>query len=92
MSDSRQDFEQAEERVLERYGLVPTSRVIKLGEPALHVRVLEFGEGRPLLLVPGNGAIAVAWAPLLAELSGRRAIVLDRPGVWPERRVRLPRC
>jgi pimeloyl-ACP methyl ester carboxylesterase len=33
-----------------------------------------------VLLVGGDGAVAAAWAPLLAKLPGGRAIVLDRPG------------
>lgn len=80
MSASVRVFEQAEQGVWERYGVVVTTRYLELREPTLRVRVLECGEGRPLLLVPGDGAIAAAWAPLLGELSGRRAIVLDRPG------------
>jgi pimeloyl-ACP methyl ester carboxylesterase len=66
--------------VWERYGVDATTRYVELREPALRVRVLECGDGRPLLFVPGDGAIAAAWAPLLLELSGRRAVVLDRPG------------
>ena len=80
MSDAVRRFEQAEQRVFVRYGVAPETRFVELSEPPLRVRVLESGEGPPLLLVPGDGAIAAAWAPLLAELPGRRAIVLDRPG------------
>ena len=79
MSDAVRRFEQAEQRVFARYGVAPETRFVELSEPPLRVRVLESGEGPPLLLVPGDGAIAAAWAPLLAELPGRRVIVLDRP-------------
>jgi len=72
-------FEQAEQRVFERYGIAPQARMLELAAPRLRVRVLECGEGPPLLLVPGDGAVAAAWAPLVAELPGHRAIVLDRP-------------
>jgi len=40
---------------------------------------LECGDGPPVLLIPGDGAVAAAWAPLVAELPGYRTIVLDRP-------------
>lgn len=79
MSTTAEDFERVEHRVWERYGVEVTARYVQLREPALRVRVLECGEGPPLLLVPGDGAIAAAWAPLLGELPGRRGIVLDRP-------------
>jgi pimeloyl-ACP methyl ester carboxylesterase len=55
------------------------ARFVELAEPRLRVRVLERGEGRPLVLVGGDGAVTAAWAPLLAELPGRRLILLDRP-------------
>lgn len=80
MSDAVRTFEQAEQRVFARYGLAVTSRFLELRDPPLRVRVLETGDGPPLLFVPGDGAIAATWAPLLVELTGRRAIVLDRPG------------
>jgi pimeloyl-ACP methyl ester carboxylesterase len=80
VSASVQEFERAEKRVWERYEVAVTTRYVELRELALRVRVLECGKGRPLLCVPGDGAIAAAWAPLLGELSERRAVVLDRPG------------
>jgi pimeloyl-[acyl-carrier protein] methyl ester esterase len=73
-------FEQAEARVFARYGVTFTSRFVRLREPRLRVRVLECGEGPPLLLIGGDGAVAAAWAPLAAQMAGRRVILLDRPG------------
>jgi pimeloyl-ACP methyl ester carboxylesterase len=72
-------FEQAERRVLARYEVPCGERVLELAEPRLRVRVLERGTGPPLVFVGGDGAVCAAWAPLLAELPGRRLIVLDRP-------------
>ena len=72
MSATVQEFERAEKRVWERYGLDIATRYVELRESALRVRVLECGEGRPLLFVSGDGAVAAAWAPLLGELPGRR--------------------
>lgn len=73
------EVERVEKQVWHRYGLDVARRYVELREPALRVRVLECGAGRPVLFVPGDGAVAAAWAPLLGELSGRRALVLDRP-------------
>ena len=73
-------FEQAETRVFTRYGVTFTSRFVRLREPRLRVRVLEFGEGAPVLLIGGDGAVAAAWAPLAAQMDSCRVILLDRPG------------
>jgi pimeloyl-ACP methyl ester carboxylesterase len=73
-------FEQAEERVFARYGVEFETRFVELAEPRLRVRVLESGDGPPLVFVGGDGAVAAAWAPLAARLNGWRVIVLDRPG------------
>jgi len=78
--DAVHAFDAAEAAVLARYGVVATARFVDLAEPALRVRVLESGEGPPVLLLPGDGGVAAAWAPLMAELPGYRTIVLDRPG------------
>jgi pimeloyl-ACP methyl ester carboxylesterase len=72
-------FTDAETAAFARYGVSGTSRFLALEEPGLRVRLLESGEGPPVLLIPGDGAVASAWAPLIAELPGFRSIVLDRP-------------
>jgi pimeloyl-ACP methyl ester carboxylesterase len=72
-------FQHAEEATFARHGVAVASRFVDLAEPSLRVRVLESGEGPPVLFVAGDGAVAAAWAPLLAELPEHRAIVLDRP-------------
>lgn len=73
-------FEKVEQQAYDRYGLAMAARFVELRDPPLRVRVLECGEGPPALLIAGDGAVAASWAPLLAQLPGRRAIVLDRPG------------
>lgn len=65
--------------MLARYEVPCDERVVELVEPRLRVRVLERGAGLPLVLVGGDGAVCAAWAPLLAELPGRRLVLLDRP-------------
>ena len=73
-------FRSAERTLLEKQNLVGSERYLELAEPRLRVRILEFGEGDPVLMLPGLGAVAAAWAPLLAGLKGFRTIALERPG------------
>ena len=82
-------FEAAERRLFDACGMQLASRRVRLADPPLTVRVLEAGDGPPLLLVHGSGMSASTWAPLLPHLSDHRA---DRPrpaGVRTQRRVRL---
>jgi pimeloyl-ACP methyl ester carboxylesterase len=69
-----------ERRLHARYGLQVTQRHVDLIEPPIRVRVLEVGEGPPLLLLHGVTLLADHWAPLLAELAGFRCIAVDLPG------------
>lgn len=71
------DFHAAEERLLERYGVSAHSRWVEVAEVPRRTRVLECGDGDPLLLMPGGGMFAGAWAPLMAELSGFRLLAVD---------------
>ncbi len=59
---------------LTRVGFQIASRRIALADPLLAVRVLEAGEGPPLLLVHGSGMTASTWAPLMPHLAGYRLI------------------
>src|SRR5262245_24802423 len=71
---------QAEQRLFDRYGLDVESRDVWLEDPPLRVRVLEAGDGPPLVLVHGSGMAASTWAPLLPHLAGRRVLAVDLPG------------
>ena len=71
---------EAEQRLFGHYGLEPKSHFVEMEEPQLRLRVLEVGDGPPLLMVPGGAGDAWPYAPLMAELSGWRMIVLNRPG------------
>lgn len=44
------------------------------------VRVLEHGDGPPVLFVHGGPNAGSAWAPVAGRASGLRSLVLDRPG------------
>src|SRR5690349_7637610 len=80
MDDAVQAFRSAEEKLFALHGLTVRERWISLEQPALRTRVLECGEGEPLLLVHGGGAFASVFAPVLAELKGFTLYAVDRPG------------
>jgi pimeloyl-ACP methyl ester carboxylesterase len=73
-------FEDAQARLLARYGIEARSHFIAVPGPVERVHVLEAGSGPPLLLVHGGGSFAAHWAPLMAELDGYRVVAVDRPG------------
>src|SRR5215203_3423134 len=74
------EFESAERRLFEVYGLEVESRFLELRDPPMRARVLETGEGAPVVLVHGGGGVGATWAPLMAKMSGARLVVVDRPG------------
>lgn len=70
----------AERRAYDHYGLEFTDHHVPVPELDTHVRVAEVGAGPPLVLLPGGLGYGVVWTPLLAELPGFTAYVMDRPG------------
>lgn len=70
----------AEQQLFSLYGLDYKAHFVEMEEPNLCLRVLEVGEGRPLLMVPGGAGDAVFFAPIMAELKGWRMIAINRPG------------
>ena len=72
-------YRDAERKLWQHHGLQPRERFLDLEAPAARLRVLEVGSGEPILFVHGTVGPG-AWASLLSELRGYRAIVLERPG------------
>ena len=70
----------AEQRLFDYYGLDYKYHYVEMNEPNLRLRVLEVGEGPPVLMVPGGAGDAFIFAPLMAQLTGWRMIALNRPG------------
>ena len=72
-------FRQAEQRVFEDFGLSVTARFLELTDAALRTRVLEAGDGPPVLLVHGGADFASQWVSadreslMLAFACGRSA-------------------
>jgi len=80
MDGVRERFGAAESEVLAAFGVAATSRFIDLPRSGRRVRILESGKGQTVLVLPGLGAVASFWAPLMAELPDLRLVALDRPG------------
>lgn len=73
-------FDRAERRLFAGSGVQVGSRRVRLADPPVSVRVLEAGDGPPLVLVHGSGMSASTWAPLMPYLETYRLIALDLPG------------
>jgi pimeloyl-ACP methyl ester carboxylesterase len=78
--DRSVSFEQAERRLFAACGVNAECRRVRLADPPVAVRVIETGDGPPLVLVHGSGMSASTWAPLMPYLEGHRLIALDLPG------------
>lgn len=70
----------AENQLWADFNLKPKARWFKLPPDNLRVRVLEFGHGDPVLIIPGNTGDPYPFAPLLPQLAGYHLFVLARPG------------
>ena len=75
-------YRQAERDLWHAYGLEPIERSVEVSLPRalVRLRVLEVGEGEPVLFIPGTGGTGPYWAPLIRELPGVRCVMIDRPG------------
>jgi pimeloyl-ACP methyl ester carboxylesterase len=73
-------FEQAERRLFAACGVEVEVRRVRLADPPVAVRVIEAGDGPPLVLVHGSGMSASTWAPLMPHLDGHRLIAFELPG------------
>ncbi len=78
MNEAR--YREAERRLWESIGLVPSERELHLDRLDSSVRVQEVGDGPSVVFVHGGSASGANWAPLAALLPGFRCILLDRPG------------
>lgn len=76
-SAAQQRYRDAERALWQHYGLAPAEHYVSAAGTRL--RVLEAGAGAPLLLVHGTGGPGT-WPALVAALSGRRCLMVERPG------------
>lgn len=77
---ARTAFEEAQARVLARYGVEARPRFVDVTAIGGRAQVLVAGEGPPLVLVIGGTTPAALWGPLMARLPGRTLYAMDLPG------------
>ncbi len=81
LDDDRRQLAVAEQQLFAASGVEYRSQRLALADaPVGHVRVIETGEGLPLVFVHGAGMSAALWAPLLVHLPGYRCLAIDLPG------------
>lgn len=73
-------YREAENGLFEDAGIVPEERWLALSRIGARTRVLEYGEGVPVLFLHGGPMAAATWSYAVANLPGVRAIMVDRPG------------
>lgn len=75
----RLEFIQAQQAMLERYGVVARSRFIDVPSIGGRAHVLLSGDGPAVVMINGIGTPGAMWAPLMAHLGGFRLHVIDLP-------------
>lgn len=73
-------FQNAQRRVLDRYGVAAEPRFVDLPAIGRRAHVLVAGQGPPLMMVIGGTIPAALWAPLMAHMPGRTLYAMDLPG------------
>lgn len=80
MGENEVRFRAAEQRLWQSVGVAPVEQRVHLARTDCTVRILEAGEGPPVVFVHGATNGGTSWASLVARLHGYRCIMLDRPG------------
>lgn len=77
---ARAAYREAEAALWASHGLDPIERSVRVADGERTVRWLEIGSGPPVIFIHGTPTAGGVFAPLVAELSGVTAVVVDRPG------------
>jgi pimeloyl-ACP methyl ester carboxylesterase len=75
-----QRIREAEDSLFASYDLKSNESFVELPSSKLRLRVLSVGSGPDLVLLHGVSLAAAIWAPLLNELRGYRALLVELPG------------
>ncbi len=86
-----QAYRNAEKGLWEELGVAPVERMVSLDRNGVSVRILELGEGPPILFIHGGpGASGAVFASLAAKLPDFRCLLVDRPGTGLSQPQELP--
>lgn len=77
---NEQRYREAERKLWDSVGVMPTDQRLHLDRTGITVRVQEVGLGPVVVLVHGATNSGTSWATLVARLAGFRCVMLDRPG------------
>lgn len=80
MTKARQDFVEAQQRTLDRYGVEAEAVFVDAPSTGGRAHALIAGEGPPVVMLNGIGTPAAMFAPLMARLDGFRMFAVDLPG------------
>jgi pimeloyl-ACP methyl ester carboxylesterase len=73
-------YREAERALWASVGAAPSEQFVTLPQIGSAVRVIEVGEGPPVVFVHGGSNAGTSWAHLAAQLPGFRCLLVDRPG------------
>lgn len=71
---------EAERTAYDHYGLTPREHYVTIEDLDCRIRVVEVGDGPPLVMISGGEGKGMMWLPLLPELDEYTLYVMDRPG------------
>ena len=72
-------YRETEARLWDHYDVEPKEHFVPLEGTGTNVRVQEVGNGEPVLFIHGSPTGGSNWAPLVAQLTDFRCLVLDLP-------------
>ncbi|HSG26113.1 MAG TPA: alpha/beta hydrolase [Anaerolineales bacterium] len=78
--EKAQRYRAAEDRLWGYYNAKPKEHFLDLAQPGLKLRVLEIGDGEPVVFIHGGPNAGSTWAPIAQAMQDYRCIILDRPG------------
>ena len=73
-------YREAERRLFTDAGVVPREHAVPLRRVGTMARVLEVGEGVPVVFFTGGPMAAATWAYVTAAATGVRCLLVERPG------------
>lgn len=73
-------YREAERRLWNDAGIVPREHAVELARVGTTARVLEVGEGVPVVFFTGGPMAAATWAYVAAAATGVRCLLVERPG------------